>query len=59
LRVSVSEVFSGNYHIQNTLGQIVRTGQVSASTFDIQVSDLPNGIYVLAIDGGAYEFVKY
>ncbi len=58
LRVSVPEAFTGVYAIQNSLGQTVRTGQASTSTFDIQLRDLPSGIYVLSIVEGTYQFVK-
>ena len=45
------------YHITNTMGQILMMGQVTAETQQIDVSNLPQGMYFIAIDGVTQIFV--
>ena len=45
-----------NYHIYNTIGQLVQTG---ATNPDISIAQLGKGIYILRLENGkAFKFVK-
>ena len=45
------------YHISNTMGQTLMTGQISGETQQIDVSNLPQGMYFIAIDGITQKFI--
>ena len=45
------------YRITNTLGQTVLVGQITGETQQIDVSNLPQGMYFIAIDGITQKFV--
>jgi hypothetical protein len=45
------------FHITNTMGQTLMTGQITGETQQIDVSNLPQGMYFIAIDGMTYKFV--
>lgn len=58
LRVSAPGSTQPTYVLRNALGQVVLSGQASANVFDLDVNDLPSGVYFLAIDEAQYQFVK-
>ena len=45
------------YRITNTMGQILMTGQITGETQQIDVSNLPQGMYFIAIDGVTHKFL--
>ncbi|MBR5631864.1 MAG: choice-of-anchor J domain-containing protein [Bacteroidales bacterium] len=45
------------YRITNTLGQTVLVGQITGETQQIDVTNLPQGMYFIAIDGVTQKFV--
>ena len=45
------------YRITNTMGQTVLTGQIAAETLQIDVSNLPQGMYFISVDGTTQKFV--
>ena len=45
------------YRITNTMGQTLMTGQISGETQQIDVTNLPQGMYFIAIDGITQKFV--
>ena len=45
------------YRISNTMGQILMTGQITENSRQIDVSNLPQGLYFIAIDGVTQKFV--
>ena len=45
------------YRITNTMGQIIMTGQIVGETQQIDVSNLPQGMYFIAIDGVTRKFI--
>jgi len=42
------------YIISNTLGQVIKEGKLNGDETTIAVSALPNGIYILALDGRSF-----
>ena len=48
---------SSAYRITNTMGQILMTGQITGETQQIDVSNLPHGMYFIAIDGVTQKFI--
>ena len=48
---------SSAYCITNTMGQTLMTGQITCETQQIDVSNLPQGMYFIAIDGITQKFV--
>lgn len=48
---------TNTYRITNTLGQTVLTGHVTDETQRIDVSNLPQGMYFITIDGMTHKFV--
>ena len=45
------------YRITNAMGQTLMTGQITCETQQIDVSNLPQGIYFIAIDGVTRKFL--
>ena len=45
------------FQITNTMGQILMTGQITGETQQIDVTNLPQGMYFIAIDGVSQRFV--
>jgi hypothetical protein len=45
------------YCITNAMGQTLMTGQVTGETQQIDVSNLPQGMYFIAIDGVTQKFL--
>ena len=45
------------YRITNAMGQTLMTGQITGETQQIDVSNLPQGIYFIAIDGVTQKFL--
>ncbi len=45
------------FHITNTMGQILMTGQITGETQQIDVTNLPQGMYFIAIDGITQKFI--
>ena len=45
------------YRITNTMGQTLMTGQISGETQQIDVTNLPQGMYFIVIDGITQKFV--
>ena len=45
------------YRITNTMGQTLMTGQITGETQQIDVTNLPQGMYFIAIDGVTQKFV--
>ena len=45
------------YRITNVMGQTLMTGQIIAETQQINVANLPNGMYFIDIDGFVRKFV--
>ena len=45
------------YCITNLMGQIVLSGNITAETQQIDVSDLPKGMYFISIGGETRKFV--
>ena len=45
------------FHITNTMGQILMTGQITGETQQIDVTNLPQGMYFIAIDGVTQKFL--
>ena len=45
------------YHITNLMGQTIQTGSLNAETQQIDVSDLPQGMYFITIAGETLKFV--
>jgi hypothetical protein len=45
------------YRITNTMGQTLMTGQISGETQQIDVTNLPQGMYFIAIDGITQKFI--
>jgi hypothetical protein len=48
---------TNTYRITNTMGQTLMTGQISGETQQIDVANLPQGMYFIAIDGITQKFV--
>ena len=48
---------SSAYCITNAMGQTLMTGQITCETQQIDVSNLPQGIYFIAIDGVTQKFL--
>lgn len=48
---------TNTYRITNTMGQTLMTGQITGETQQIDVSNLPQGMYFIAIDGITQKFV--
>ena len=54
--LNVETEVSGDFHIVNLLGEQVKQGQISPR---IDVSGLPNGIYIFKLGITQTKFVKY
>ena len=48
---------ANEYHITNLIGQTVQTGSLNAETQQIDVSDLPQGMYFITVGEGTRKFV--
>jgi len=42
------------YILSNTIGQIIKEGKLNGDETTIEISALPNGIYILALDGRSF-----
>ena len=45
------------YRITNLMGQTLMTGQITSETEQINVSDLPDGMYFITVGGTTRKFV--
>ena len=48
---------SGTYHITNTMGQTLMTGQITSDIHQIDVSNLPQGMYFISFEGITQKFI--
>ena len=48
---------NNEYHITNLMGQTVQTGSLTAETQQIDVSDLPQGMYFISVGDMTRKFV--
>lgn len=49
---------SGIVSVSSMTGTIIISDEVSTSDFDIDVSDAPNGVYIVAINGKSFKIIK-
>jgi hypothetical protein len=56
-RLIASLPATNEYSITNLMGQTVLTGSLNADTQQIDVSRLPNGMYLIRMGGATWKFV--
>src|ERR1035437_3621911 len=52
--ITISAKGINTYILSNTLGQVIKEGKLNGDETTIAVSALPNGIYILALDGRSF-----
>lgn len=55
--ITISGAQSGKYRITNTVGQTLKTGRVDVENQQINVSQLPNGMYFITIAGETQKLI--
>ena len=48
---------SSTYRIINTMGQVLMTGQITSETQQVDVSNLPQGMYFINVEGAMMKFM--
>ena len=52
--ITISAKGINTYILSNTFGQVIKEGKLNGDETTIEVSALPNGIYILALDGRSF-----
>ena len=49
---------SGPWQLTNTSGEIVRNGRINSHMMNLEIADLPQGVYFFTCDGAVTRIVK-
>jgi hypothetical protein len=54
----VDEQLGRNYRITDNIGKVVAVGTIDNTQINIDLSNNPNGLYLITIEGNVYKIVK-